>query len=57
MYTSSISIVDLAKEREWKTNSQSIKTRIRKDKIKVIHMYKKKQLRIRKNTIDINFLR
>jgi len=33
-----------------------IKARIRKDKIKARHMYKEKQLRIRKHKINISFL-
>jgi len=36
--------------------SQSIKTAIKKYKIKVIHLYKEKQLRIKRGTIYISFL-
>jgi len=55
IYTNNTLILGLALKREWKTKSQSINTRIRKDKIKIIHLYKEKQLRIRKDTIDISF--
>ena len=51
IYTCTL-ILGLAKER----NNQSINTRIitDKDKINVSHLYKEKQLRIRKDTININ---
>ena len=54
IYTSSTLILGLAKER----NNQSINTRIITDKhkIKVIHLYKEKQLKIRKDTINISIL-
>jgi len=54
IYTSSTLILSLAKERK----NQSINTRIitDKDQIKVIHLYKEKQLRIRKYTINISIL-
>jgi len=48
IYTSSTLILGLAKKRK----NQSINTKIitEKDKIKVIYLYKEKQLRIRKDT-------
>jgi len=54
IYTSSTLILGLPKERK----NQSINTRIitGKDKIKVIHLYKEKQLRIIKDTIKIRIL-
>jgi len=54
IYTNSTVILDLAKDRK----NQSINTKIitDKDKIKVIHLYKEKQLWIRKDTINISIL-
>ena len=54
IYASSTLILGLAKERK----NQSINSRIivDKDKIKIIHLYKEEQLRIRKETININIL-
>jgi len=54
MYTSSTLILGLAKER----NNQSNKyyNHNRKNKIKVIHLYKDKQLIIRKDTINIKII-
>jgi len=54
IYTSNTFILCLTKERK----NQPINTRIiiDKDKIKVIPLYKEKQLRIRKETINISIL-
>jgi len=42
--------------RELKTKGQLINTRMRKNKTKVIHFYKEKQVRFTKDTLDISFL-